>query len=158
MPFDDILDKLSECILISSEPCIFLKISEYIMKMDAYPLGSKDFILCIINLRNAQTNAITMFQIALQWEILCRKMDTVSVANLELTCDILHQNEFMFNFCHVTCQMWSVNVDGKKIQMFAWIVFWCCWYTSHSDMQIYHSLVIIPLLSISISLQLKECV
>ena len=46
-------------------------------------------------------------------------MDTVSVAKLEWTWDILHLNKSMFNFCHVTCQIWSVNVDGKKIQIFA---------------------------------------
>ena len=42
--------QVCKCILISLEPCIFSKISEYITMMDAYPLGSKDFILCIINL------------------------------------------------------------------------------------------------------------
>ena len=149
----------SACISISLKLCIFSKISEYIMMMDAYPLGSKDFILCIINLSIECTNVCRHYLLNLiaMWNAI-QKNGYSFGANLELTCGILHWNEFMFNFCHVTCQMWSVNVDGKKIQMFAWIVFWCCWYTSHSDMKIYHSLVIIPLRSISISLQPKECV
>ena len=121
---DDIFKQVDACISISLELCIFSKISEYIMMMDAYPLGGKDFILCIINLSIECTNVCYhyLLNIIAMWNAI-QKNGYSFGANLELTCDILHWNEFMFNFCHVTCQMWSVNVDGKKIQMFAWILF-----------------------------------